>query len=376
MHNLAQPRIMRGVWLFGSAFLLMSVLTAQQALASTRYETYARVYDSSGPRTVCNDFFCSSTTVIPPVDIVDRHSGAEPNPSSPAGVSIHSNANAVVGLAGATATSVIYDTGLIRDAIKIGVSASSQRSGYLLGEAHARAEITFGITVEFNFPDDPFLAAHAVSHCGGGCPLAMDFQHQTTGRFSFSGVPGQGAEAYFSETLSMDSGANLSGEASIAADPLNGNSLTPGVNGLWSASDFYPPQTGTGGTELAFNHFESITNQFSIFSVNFCTELNTGLCLLGNYTVSIEQAAAAGFSGNSEYTTGGGVTSDFAHTSEFSPVRLYDPSGLLDLSNAQVNIRFFDPAPVPLPGAFWLFASALGAFSLKRVRDSDRKRAQ
>ena len=365
MQNLIQLPITRDADLFRLAFLLMSALFAEQAAASTSYETYARAYDSYGPRTVCNDFFCNSTTVIQPVDNVEQHSGTAPNPSNPNGVSINSNSNASAGLAQASATSVIYDTGLTRDVIKIGASASALRSGYLLGEAHAKAKINFGVTVELTLPTDSILLAVAVSHCGFGCPLAMDFQHQTTGRFSFSGNPGQGAEARFSETLRIDSGVNLTGEAFIAADPLNGNNLTPGAHGLWSASDFYPPQSNESGTELTFNHFETIPDQFSIFSVNYCTEGNTGFCLLGDYTVSIEQTATAGFGSNSGYTFGG-LSADFAHTSEFSAIRLSDPSGLLELSNPQITIRYLDPAPVPLPGAFWLFASALGFIGLKQ----------
>ena len=361
MQNLIQHPNNRSIRLCRGALLLAAALLTHQAAAATSFETYARVYDSFGPRTVCNDFFCSSTTVIPPADIDDQHSGSEPNPVL---APINSNADAVVGFTQANATAVIYDPAISPAAIKIGVSASAQRSGYVVGEAHARAGITFGITIESPL-NDPILTALATQLCTTGCALAMDFQHQTTGRFGFSGVPGQDAEAHFSETLSMDSGAHLTGEAYIAADPLNGNNLTPGANGVWSVADFYPPQSIRDGTELAFNHFETISNQFSIFGIRECRGPDGDFCLSGNYTVTIEQIATAGFGSNAQYTTFGEVTSDFAHTSEFSAIRLYDPSGDFDLSNAQINLRFFDPAPVPLPGAFWLFASALVFFSLK-----------
>ena len=361
MQNLTQLPIFR------LAFLSMPLIFAEQTAASTSYETYARVYDSSGPRTVCNDFFCSSTTVIPPDDVVEQHSGLE---------LYDSNAQVRIGLASANASTRLHSDPFNFGSIKIGASASGQRSGYHLGEAHAVTSLDYRIQVNIAIPTDPIIGPLATSLCAPplrGCQLAVDFQHQTTGLFGFSGAPGLGAEARFSETLHMNSGATLAGEAFISTDPLNSRTMTHGATGLWSDNDFFPPYDRTGlpwggsGTEMRFNHFETIPNQFSIFTVNPCTDVAgvDSLCLTSEYAVTIEQTANAGFGGHSEYTTGGGVYADFAHTSEFSAVRLFDPSGQMDFSNAQISFQYIPTAPVPLPGAFWLFASALGFIGLK-----------
>jgi len=50
---------------------------------------------------------------------------------------------------------------------------------------------------------------------------------------------------------------------------------------------------------------------------------------------------------------------------------IYDAIGLVDILTLPATPP--DPTPVPLPAAFWLFASSIGAFAASRRRNADRQ---
>lgn len=237
-----------------------------------------------------------------------------------------------------------------------------------LGEARAELRSAYFVKVELRSRD--LLGSLTAGACAGGCTLAMDFLHQTTGRLAYSGVPGVGARASFAETLSINGLVQASGESFIEAGPPAGSLPSPGAFGDWSASDFLGPQSSAAGTEWTFNHFAQITDQRALFFPSDTLDEEGNVVFSGQYLITVEQKAQAGF-GPFEYIVGTAtISADFDETSAFTPGRLYDPAGVLDLTDARVDVSFVSATPVPEPATWAMFAAGLGwtVWCLRRRR--------
>ncbi len=248
--------------------------------------------------------------------------------------------------------------GIASTTVDFGVAATAAKSSVFIGEARAELRSAYFVKVELRSRD--LLGSLTAGACAGGCTLAMDFLHQTTGRFAYSGVSGAGARASFSETLSINGLAQASGESFVEAGPSAGDLPSPGAAGDWSAGDFLAPRSTAAGTEWTFNHFAQITDQRALFFPSDMLDEQGNVVFSGQYLISVEQIAQAKF-GAFEYIVGTSTMSaDFDDTSSFTPGRLYDPTGVLDLTEARVDVSFVSAVPVPEPATWAMFAAGLG----------------
>ena len=343
------PLLMSG----GQAFAEVPISTA-----SGNYDLHAAIWDTSDPRRVCQDFFCNVFIVVPPENDVDDKAGPMPvyfNPTVSAPDAEQRSESATATLAGIS-SNASAKLGIVATTVDFGVAASASKSSVFVGEARADLRTAYFVKVELRSRD--LLGSLTAGACAGGCSLAMDFLHQTTGRFAYSGAPGAGAVASFSEVLSIDGIVQASGEAFIEADPAAGNLPSPGATGDWSAGDFLPPQSNAAGTEWTFNHFTQITDQRALFYPSGLLDEEGNVVFSGQYLITVEQQAQAKF-GPFQYIVGTSTMSaDFDDTSSFTPGRLYDPAGVLDLTGASVEVSFVS-APVPEPETWAMFAAGL-----------------
>lgn len=329
------------------------------ATASATYDLHAAAWDTSEPRRVCQDFFCNTFTLVPPERDDDDRTGALavtfiPSIVNPDAERQSDSALATVGGVSGNASAKLA---IGSPSVDFGVAASAGKSSVFSSEARAELRTAYRVLVELRTRD--LLGGLTAGACANGCTLAMDFLHQTTGRFAYSFIPGSGARASFAEVLRVDGLVRSSGEAFIAADPAAGNLPSPGATGDWTAADFLPPQSGAGGTEWSFNHFAQITDQRALFFPADQLDENGNLVFSGQYLITVEQQAEAGF-GVFEYIVGSATMSaDFDDTSSLTPGRLYDPAGVFDLSGASVQVTFASAQPVPEPGTWAMFAAGL-----------------
>lgn len=362
----ARPaELFRRAWAQSVAALLLSssghaLAEVPISTASAIYDLHAAASDTSDPRRVCQDFFCNVFVLVPPESNVDDQSDVmrvhfSPTVSAPDVERNSESANAQLGGSSGTASAKLAIDGT---SVDFGVAASASKSSVFVGEARAALRTEYRVVVELRSRD--LLGSLTVGACAGGCSLAMDFLHQTTGRFAYSYLPGAGARASFEEVLRIDGIVQSSGEAFIQADPSAGNQTSPGATGDWTAGDFLASQSSAAGTEWTFNHFEQITDQRALFFPADQLDENGDVVFSGQYIITVEQEAQAGF-GAFEYIVGTAtMTADFDDTSSFTPVRLYDPTGVLDLSEAQVQVSFASMQPVPEPATWAMFAPGLG----------------
>lgn len=327
--------------------------------AAGSYDLRAATWDTSDPRRVCQDFFCNVVIVVPPESVVDAKADAMRVSFNPTIFSPDANLSesATATLAGISSTASAK-LGIVATTVDFGVAATAAKSSVFVGEARAELRSAYFVKVELRSRD--LLGSLTAGACAGGCTLAMDFLHQTTGRFAYSGVPGVGARASFSETLSINGLVQASGESFIEAGPSAGSLPSPGAVGDWSASDFLGPQSSAAGTEWTFNHFAQITDQRTLFFPSDLLDDEGNVVFSGQYLITVEQKAQAGF-GAFEYIVGTSTMSaDFDETSSFTPSRLYDPAGVLDLTDARVDVSFVSATPVPEPATWAMFAAGLG----------------
>jgi hypothetical protein len=344
------------------------------ASAAAAYDLHAAAWDTSEPRRVCQDFFCNVSIVVPPERDVDDRVDTMSVFFSPTVVNPDAERQAESALAtvGGVSGSASAKLAIEATSVDFGVAASAGKSSVFVSEARAQLQSRYMVRVELRARD--LLGSLTAGACAGGCTLAMDFLHQTTGRFAYSFTPGAGARASFSEVLRIDGLARASGEAFIAVDPTAGNLISPGATGDWTTADFLPPQSGALGTEWTFNHFAQITDQRAIFHPSTILDENGEEVFLGQYLITVEQVAQAGF-GTFEYIVGTTTMSaDFDDTSSFTPGRLYDPAGVLDLSGASVQVTFVSAEPVPEPGTWAMVAAGLGWIGWRRRRSTSRSR--
>jgi len=346
-----------------SALLIAGGPALAQAPISTaagHYDLRAATWDTSDPRRVCQDFFCHQFIIVPPESVVDAKADAMPvyfNPTIFAPDSERRSESVTAPLAGIS-SNASAKLGIVATTVDFGVAASAAKSSVFVGEARAELRSAYFVKVELRSRD--LLGSLTAGACAGGCELAMDFLHQTTGRFAYSGVPGAGARASFSETLSINGLAQASGVSFIEAGPTAGSLPSPGAAGDWSTSDFLGPQSDATGTQWTFNHFAQITDQRALFFPSDRLDEEGNVVFSGQYLITVEQQAQAGF-GAFEYIVGTSTMSaDFDDTSSFTPGRLYDPAGVLDLTEARMDVSFVSAAPVPEPANWAMFAAGLG----------------
>lgn len=328
--------------------------------AAATFDLHAAASDTREPQKVCQDFFCSVFIMVPPETDVDDRSGRmevffNPAIASPDAERQSAAADAALGGSSGSAAAklAIHPT-----SVDFGVAASAGKSSVFVGEARAALRTSYIVRVQLHTRE--LLGALTAGACAGGCALAMDFLHQTTGRFAYSFLPGAGARASFQEVLRIDGIARASGEAFIEADPSAGNQPSPGATGDWTAADFLAPQSTAGSTEWTFNHFAEINDQRALFFPSDQLDEDGNIVFSGQYLITVEQEAQAGF-GALEYIVGTATMSaDFDDTSSFTPVRLYDPTGTADLGGARVEVSFASAVPVPEPGTWGILAAGLG----------------
>jgi hypothetical protein len=359
----------RCTWLFrhllASAAIALLVTASGQALAQVpistaagSYDLRAATWDTSDPRRVCQDFFCNVVIVVPPESVVDAQADSMRVSFNPTILSPDANLSesATATLAGIS-SNASATLGIVATTVEFGVAATAAKSSVFVGEARAELRSAYFVKVELRSRD--LLGSLTAGACAGGCTLAMDFLHQTTGRFAYSGVPGGGARASFSETLSINGLAQASGVSFIEAGPSAGSLPSPGAAGDWSAGDFLAPRSTAAGTEWTFNHFAQITDQRALFFPSDLLDDEGNVVFSGQYLITVEQKAQAGF-GAFEYIVGTSTMSaDFDDTSSFTPGRLYDPTGVLDLTDARVDLSFVSAVPVPEPATWAMFAAGL-----------------
>lgn len=328
---------------------------------------HAAAWDTSDPRRVCQDFFCSTFILVPP-ERVDRDKTTEmPVFFSPTVVQpdAERRAESVSAPLGGASGNASAKLAIGATSVDFGVAATAAKSSVFVGEARAALRTEYSVRVQLRTRD--LLGALTAAACANGCTLAMDFLHQTTGRFAYGFQPGAEARASFEEVLRIDGIVQASGEAFIAADPSAGNGLAPGATGDWSASDFILQRADSAGSEWTFNHFTQITDQRATFFPSDQLDENGNVVFSGRYVITVDQVAEAGF-GRFEYIVGTAtLAADFDDTSSFTPGRLYDPAGVLDLSGAQVDVSFASAASVPEPSTWAMFAAGMG-LALRRVR--------
>lgn len=338
--------------------------TAGTSLADSSYSLLARSYDTRGPQTVCQDFFCQVVITVPAAEDLDRRSGQLSSVNAPGRPPLWSEVvdarSSVAGVDAAARAKV----GVQATDIAAGVAATASMASVFHSEASARLRLVYDVTVTISPPTDLggglFLGA-----CRQQCDLAIDFLHQTTGRFSHAGDAPTGAYASFSETLRIDGQTRISGKAAIAPDPADGRRMTTSALGDWDASGFLPAQAGGSSTVLTFNHLQPLPGLVTSFSFQPSQQLAEWT---GRYRLELEQAAGAGFSDPAAYRVGPGTSmaADFAHTSTFSVGRAVDPTGLADLSAASIRVQFVEVPAVPEPGSWLLMAAGLGWLGLRR----------
>ena len=317
-------------------------------VAAADGEVHARTFDTRGPQVVCNDFFCNSVTIIPPqVDLDGRSTTSLTELSASSQIS---SANARAQL--------VHREEPNHD-IVIGSAAEATMVSVFQSEARARLRVAYTIDVDIQLRSLIDIAV-ASTACRNGCPLGLDFLHQTRGSFLHSAaVPG--ANARFTESLQIES-TQVAGEAFIQAGLPGSGQMVYGASGAWSAGDFLPPVTepwsgGAGAsdplTRRGFNHFERIPGVTAIFR-------SGGSFLTGTFHVVMEQSVEAGFGAAGAYTvTPVLIGADFAHTSTFSVQRAFDPSGQLDLSGLELSVRLTDVTSVPEPATVVLWLTGL-----------------
>ncbi len=328
---------------------------------------HAAASDTSEPRRVCQDFFCSTFTLVPPESVVRDKATEMPVFFNPTIVQpdLERRSESVLAPLGGASGSAAAKLAIGATSVDFGVAAAAAKSSVFVGEARAALRTEYSVLVQLRTRD--LLGALTAAACANGCTLAMDFLHQTTGRFAYGSTPGADARASFEEVLRIDGAVQASGEAFIAADPATGNGLTPGATGDWSESDFILQRADAAGSEWTFNHFKQITDQRATFAPADQLDEDGNVVFSGRYVITVDQVAEAGF-GNFEYIVGTATLgADFDDTSSFTPGRLYDPTGVLDLSGAQVDVTFVSTAPVPEPSTWAMLAVGMGV-ALRRVR--------
>lgn len=347
----------------GQAFAEVPISTA-----AATFDLHAAASDTREPQKICQDFFCSVFVMVPPETDVDDRSGALHVLFNPAivspdlerqSVSTHAELGGSSG--NAAAKLAIHPT-----SVDFGVAASAGKSSVFVGEARAALQTSYIVRVQLHTRE--LLGSLTVGACAGGCTLAMDFLHQTTGRFAYSYLPGAGARASFQEVLRIDGIARASGEAFIEADPSAGNQPSPGATGDWTAADFLAPQSAADRTEWTFNHFAEVTDQRALFFPSDQLDEDGNIVFSGQYLITVEQEAQAGFGALSYIVGTATMAADFDDTSSFTPTRLYDPTGTADLSRARVEVSFASAVPVPEPGTWAMLATGVGltAWRLRR----------
>jgi len=338
--------------------------------ADSSYSVLARSYDTRGPQKVCHDFFCSSFTIVPPQEMVDRRGGLLRAIGAPGAAPWDETVDATSSVAGVDAAARAK-LGVQATGIAAGVAATASMASVFHSEAAAGLRLAYDVTVTIA-PPAGWTGGLFLPACGLQCTLAIDFLHQTTGRFSHGGDAPAGAFASFSETLRVDGQTRITGKAAIAPDPTDGRRMATSTSGDWGAGDFLPSQPGSATTVLAFNHLQLLPGLVTSFALAPVDPFDPAPRLewTGTYRLELEQAAAAGFADPNAYRVGPGTSmaADFAHTSTFSVERVFDPTGAMDLGGATVSIQFVDVPAVPEPGTWLLLAAGLGLLGLRRRR--------
>lgn len=334
---------------------LAAGLAAQSGPVAAAYgEVFARTFDTRGPQVVCNDFFCHSVTIIPPLDVSDGRSTTQLDTLSagrPA-AGVQASARAVQRILGQTTIS--------------GAAAEATMVSVFQSEARARLRVSYIVDVDLDMAS-PIQAALIATACTPpGCRLGVDFLHQTSGTFVHAAVV-PGAQARFAESVQVEQ-VQVAGEASITADPQRAGQVLLAAGGHWSAGDFLSsatqPRPGGAGpwdtvTLTSFNHFQPILGATALFNEGGAA----------TFHLTVEQTVDAGFGSAGAYSVGPStIGADFSHTSVFSALRVVDPTGQLDLSGVGLTLRFSDVTPVPEPAAAWLLLAGLPLIGTLRRR--------
>lgn len=371
---------------FAAAVALGLLAASPASRAASVYAATATTFDTRGPQRVCLDFFCRNFVIVPPqVETDSKSEHLSPNLQQAldegqeyliANNTWYKSVDAHSRINGAEATATVR-TGYENSVIKAGVAAAAGIDSVFHSQASASLSTTYAIDVvlEAGGLSNGLVVVH------GGAVLAVDFQHQTTGRFAFNGQPVPGAQASFSETLrvagtgAQTSRAELQGQASLTTGPVTGETPTVQASGAWSSADFYAPLLGDDEIAWTFNHFHTIAGLIARFhpQEESLNGKETDL-LIGRFEFTLEQLAQAGFTDPRVYRVGGGtsIAADFAHTSSFGLGRVYDPTGQFDLSGVRAVARFIetsaapDAAALPEPASLGLVLAALGLGAWRR----------
>ena len=366
-----------------TAAVALALLTASPVgRAASVYAVTATTFDTRGPQTVCQDIFCSRVIIVPPAVVTDAKSDllspelqdtlddGQKSVVQPSTWSKSVDAQSRLAGASGTATARIgYRNGWVN----AGVGARASIDSVFHSQASASLLTTYIVDVIL---ERQGLAGDLV-FATGGAVLAVDFQHQTTGRFTWSGQPVPGAQATFGETVrvagtgAQTSRAEVQGQAAVTSGPAVGDRPTAQASGAWSPADFHAPLLGDDDIAWTFNHFHTLTGVIARFFRQDETRDGHELdVLVGRFEFTLEQQADARFTDPSIYRVGGGtsIDADFAHTSRFGLGRVYDPTGRIDLSGLRAELRFRDTAalPVPEPASLGLVLAALGLGAWRR----------
>jgi PEP-CTERM motif len=364
-----------------AAAIALSLLAASPASrAASVYAVTATTFDTRGPQTVCQDVFCSKVIIVPPAVVTDAKSdrlspemqdaldNGEKSLIQHSTWSKSVDANSRLAGASGTATARIgYENGWV----SAGVGARASIDSVFHSQANASLLTTYIVDVIL---ERQGLAGDLV-FANGGAVLAVDFQHQTTGQFTWTGQPVPGAQATFGETVrvagtgAQTSRAEMQGQASVTSGPVVGAGPTAQASGAWSPGDFHAPLLGDDDTAWTFNHFHTLPGVIARFFIQDETMDGGDIdVLVGRFEFTLEQQAGARFTDPSIYRVGGGtsIDADFAHTSRFGLGRVYDPTGRLDLSGVRAELRFRDTTAVPEPASLGLVLAALGLGAWRR----------
>lgn len=365
---------------FAAAVALGLLAASPASRAASVYAATATTFDTRGPQRVCQDFFCRNFVIVPPQVEADAQSG-QLRPELEGTLyqgqqtlirhdtwseSVSADSRIAGALARSTAR-IGYDDGLVL----AGVGASASIDSVFHSRADARLLTTYAVDVVL---DGSGLASDLVI-ANGGVLLAVDFQHQTTGRFTWTGQPVPGAQARFSETVQIartgaqTARAEVRGEASVTSGPAVGDLPTVQASGDWSTSDFFAPLISADEMAWTFNHFHTLRDVVTRFQVQEGTvDGFSADVLVGRFRFTLEQQAEAFFADPRIYRVGGGtsIEADFAHTSRFGLGGVVDPTGRFDLSGVRAEIRFLDTADVPEPASLGLVLAALGLGAWRR----------
>lgn len=335
-----------------AAVAATGLLAAGGARASSDYLLSTRAYDTRGPQSVCLDVFCRNVIILPPQVVTDQRSGLLSTVGAPAADVWEEVAEARSSLAGADAAARAK-LGMRHGSIVAGVAASAAMSSVFHSEASARLRLAYEVTVTIA-PPAGWTGGLFLPACGLQCSLAIDFLHQTSGRFSQRDDAVPGAFASFSETLRIDGSTRIAGQAHFAPDPADSRRMALTATGDWDAGDVLPPQATDTTTTIGFNHLQLLPGLTTSF------QLDTGSLVpewTGRFRLELDQAAAAGFTNPAAYRTSPtGVSADFAHTSSFGLSRAVDPTGSTDLGDASVRLQFVALPAVPEPASALLLA--------------------